>query len=68
MIVTKEQYTKMRLKRTFLYEYFLAAGGARIPEHEFSIVFGVWLGRFGINPQDATRRIVTFLDKKFGQK
>lgn len=68
MIVTKETYGKIRFNRTFLYEYFIAAGGARVPEQQFAILFGVWLNKIGGNPQESTRKIVSFLDKKFGHK
>ena len=66
-MVTKEKYNSIRNKRTFLYEYFIAAGGKFIEEHQFSVLFGVWLGRMGRDNQTSIGEIVNFLDKKFGK-
>lgn len=64
-MVTKEKYKTIRNQKDFLYRYFLEAGGARIPESQFSVLFHTWLLRFGVNTQQSIQQIVNFLDKKF---
>lgn len=66
--MTKEEYSKIRNRKTFLYDYFIANGGFAIPYPQFSLFLGVWLSRSGHNSDNGFRKIVEFLDKKFDYK
>jgi hypothetical protein len=61
--MTKERYTSIRNKSTFLHEYFMESGGKRISHQEFEIALDAWLtGVLHIHPAPGRMVIHQYLD------
>ena len=63
-----KDYEKIRNKRSFLYEFFVAKTGSKVKKARFQISFGVWVRQFGIPEYEAMVHVVKFLDSKYGRK
>jgi hypothetical protein len=63
--VSPTRYKEIRQRPTFLYEYFMEAGGAQLPIQEFTNLLNVWMQAMGANPQQGHQIIHKYLDDKF---
>lgn len=59
------RYKAIRGERDFLFRYFIAMGGKRIPYRTFSQLLPQWLVTRGLDPQKGLQQIVLDLDKRY---
>jgi hypothetical protein len=62
------RYKEIRVKPTFLYEYFIECGGSVMPPQQFQEALIMFCMMNGQQPQQGFKTIIDFLDKKFGYK